>query len=150
MLLSRMSPGPKTSVGRTMLWSRPLDASHSSIRCFPRKYGRSSAASADDTETWTIRSTPARLAASNSSDRPRDRLVEGVPVTLEADPVRVVERRHPAQAVDERVVEAERRDVDPRAERMARGHRGATATAPLRRATGAPRRSPRPVYDIAP
>ena len=76
------------------------------MRCFPRKYGRSSARSADDTETCTIFSTPARLAASNSAERALDRFVERMAVALEANPVRVVEHRRAAQALDERVVEA--------------------------------------------
>ena len=88
MLLTRMSLGPKTSVGRTIAQSWSLRSSHCSIRCLPRKYARSSAASARDTEMCTIRRTPARRAASKRAivrrtasskvDRPRSNRIQYV------------------------------------------------------------------------
>ena len=60
MLLTRMSSGPNTSVGRTIACGIPDARSASSVWAFPRKYGNGEWTSGFATLTWTIRRTPAR------------------------------------------------------------------------------------------
>ena len=46
MLLTRMSRGPKISVGRTIAYARPDDRTASSTSAFPRKYASGDCAEA--------------------------------------------------------------------------------------------------------
>src|SRR4029078_3802597 len=65
-LLTRISPGPKVTVGRTMAWPTPDLRSASSTTALARKYAVGASCEALMTLTWTIRRTPARRAALNS------------------------------------------------------------------------------------
>ena len=67
MLFSSTSSTPKTRVGLTMAYGTPKVFSASSTRPLPLKYGSRDPESALVMETWTIRVTPASLAASNSA-----------------------------------------------------------------------------------
>ena len=71
MLLIRMSPGPNTTVGRTIAHEivEPLSSSVRSTSRLPTKYGRPSFAPSSGfvIETWTIRRTPASAAAAKSA-----------------------------------------------------------------------------------
>jgi hypothetical protein len=67
MLLTRMSSGPKTSVGRTIACERPESRSAFSVAALPRKYANGELASAFATLMWTTRRIPASRAAPNSA-----------------------------------------------------------------------------------
>ena len=123
MLFTRMSSRPNTSVGRTIAWGISEARSASSARAFPEKYGNGRVESRvrdahvdDASHACTLRRV----------EQPADVLdgaVERRRAPLEANPVRVVERVDALQALAQRVVERERRDL----------HSGSRADEPDRR-----------------
>ena len=67
MLFTRMSRGPKISVGRTIAYERPDERTSSSTRALPRKYASGESSEGFVTLSWTMRRTPAALAARRST-----------------------------------------------------------------------------------